>query len=332
MAHLRPQRLLSVGSIVADVRIDVPHLPERGGDVLGLSAVVSAGGGFNILAAAARNGMPACFAGRHGTGPYGARIRMDLASEGIAALLAPDPDADSGFCVVLVEPDGERSFITSPGVEAQLGERSLAGIGIASGDAIFVSGYDLCYPELGAAIASFVACLPPDVLLAIDPGPLVGEIPQQILQTMLLSAGIWTMNRREAEIFAGTPDIEQAVDLVLPRLSPDALLVLRDGAAGCLIAGQRVAGSPQRIPAPAVRMIDSTGAGDAHTGVLLAGLSGGLDPVSAARRANAAAAISVTRPGPAMAPTSKELDAFLAASQHDHVPQPGRPQQRGPER
>src|SRR5260221_7577777 len=133
MADLRPQRLLSVGSIVADVRIDVPHLPERGGDVIGLSAVVTAGGGFNILAAAARNGMPACFAGRHGTGPYGARIRAGLASEGISALLAPNPGADSGFCVVLVETDGERTFITRPGVEAQLRERALAGIGIGSG-------------------------------------------------------------------------------------------------------------------------------------------------------------------------------------------------------
>ena len=60
-------------------------------------------------------------------------------------------------------------------------------------------------------------------------------------------------------------------------------------------------------------MIDSTGAGDTHTGVLIAGLTEGLDPVAAVRRANAAAAISVTRRGPATAPNRAELNRFLAA-------------------
>jgi sugar/nucleoside kinase (ribokinase family) len=78
-------RLVSVGSIVADIRLDVPHLPARGGDVIGSAATVTAGGGFNILAAAARQGMPALFAGAHGTGPYGDRIRAGIAREGITS-------------------------------------------------------------------------------------------------------------------------------------------------------------------------------------------------------------------------------------------------------
>ena len=85
---LRPERLLSVGSIVADIRIDVPHLPPRGGDVLASTASVNAGGGFNVLAAAARNRLPAVFGGRHGTGPYGARIRADLARKHCDAVRA----------------------------------------------------------------------------------------------------------------------------------------------------------------------------------------------------------------------------------------------------
>jgi sugar/nucleoside kinase (ribokinase family) len=71
-----PTRLLSLGSIIADLRIDVPGLPPRGGDVLGSQASISAGGGFNILAAAARNGLKAVFGGRHGT----AQVRMAMLS------------------------------------------------------------------------------------------------------------------------------------------------------------------------------------------------------------------------------------------------------------
>jgi sugar/nucleoside kinase (ribokinase family) len=58
--------------------------------------------------------------------------------------------------------------------------------------------------------------------------------------------------------------------------------------------------------------VDTNGAGDTHTGVLVAERARGADWVSAARRANAAGALKVTRKGPATAPTVAELDAFLA--------------------
>ena len=58
--------------------------------------------------------------------------------------------------------------------------------------------------------------------------------------------------------------------------------------------------------------VDTNGAGDAHTGVLLAERAAGTDWVEACRRANVAGAIKVTRRGPATAPTASEIDAFLA--------------------
>jgi sugar/nucleoside kinase (ribokinase family) len=61
-----------------------------------------------------------------------------------------------------------------------------------------------------------------------------------------------------------------------------------------------------------VTAVDTTGAGDAHSGVFLAGLAAGLTPAEAARRANAAAALAVTRAGAATAPARAELDRFLA--------------------
>ena len=57
--------------------------------------------------------------------------------------------------------------------------------------------------------------------------------------------------------------------------------------------------------------VDTTGAGDAHAGVFLAALAGGLPPAAAAARANAAAALSTTRTGPATAPDRDELEQFL---------------------
>jgi sugar/nucleoside kinase (ribokinase family) len=307
----RPKRLFSLGSILVDIRVEVPSLPERGGDVLASSAAVTTGGGFNILAAAARNGLPAAFAGRHGTGPYGDRIRADLAREGIDVLLPQNPDGDNGFCLVMVEPDGERTFVTSPGVEARARGRVLADIGLRDRDGVFVSGYDLCYPELGTAIAAWIPALPADLTLVLDPGPLVGEIPAPVLGSVLPRVDVLTLNHREATILAVDDAVTRIFASTLPRLRPEALLIVRQGREGCTVGGGPLPGTGIHVPAPSVRMVDSTGAGDAHTGVFLAALSDGLDPVSAAARANAAAALAVTQPGSATAPTSLELDAFL---------------------
>jgi sugar/nucleoside kinase (ribokinase family) len=306
----RGPRLVSVGSVVADIRLELPHLPARGGDVLGSAATVTAGGGFNVLCAAARQGMRTLFGGWHGSGPYGDCLRAAFAREGIATFHPPVRGGDSGFCLVMVEPDGERTFVSSPGVEAELGSRRLVDVPLADGDTVFVSGYDLCYPELGPAIAAWAAELPRGVRLVVDPGPLAGGIPEAILRDVLPQISIMTMNRREAGLLTGVTEAGAVWPRLRPRLGPEAWLVLRDGASGAFLCRGDVA-IPMLVPAPRVAMIDSTGAGDTHTGVLIAALAQGLDPVLAMRRANAAAAISVTRRGPATAPDLAELDQYL---------------------
>lgn len=300
----RPERLTLAGSVIADVMMRVPHLPERGSDVLASAAVLQAGGGFNVLAAARRLGMPCALAGRVGTGPFGSVIAAALAREGIGILL-PRPAADSGFTLGFVEPDGERTFATSPGAEAELTLAELRRAAVAAGEAVYVSGYDLSYPVGGPAIAAWCTRLG-DVLLVLDPGPLAGQIPASILEPVLSRTRLLTLNAREAKLLLGTTRPDPAA---VP-LPPGALIVVRDGPRGCTLYGAGFAGLP--VPAPAVAVVDSTGAGDAHTGALLAELRRTGDPAAAARTANAAAAYAVTQPGSATAPNRDQLDKFTA--------------------
>jgi sugar/nucleoside kinase (ribokinase family) len=67
------------------------------------------------------------------------------------------------------------------------------------------------------------------------------------------------------------------------------------------------------VPGFDVAAIDTNGAGDAHVGAFLAALAGGAPPLVAARRANASAALAVSRRGPSASPDASEVDAFLAA-------------------
>ena len=303
------------GEALVDLLMWVPALPERGGDMLAESSSVQVGGGFNIMAAAARQGLPVIYAGGHGTGPWGEKVRAALAAEGIALLRPADPDADTGFDVALVEAGGERTFVTSLGAETLREPGTWDTVRVRGGDAVYVSGYGLAAPESGAVLGAWAAALPAEVLVFVDPGPLIADIPEAVLGPVLSRCDWWSSNQREATLITGASDPAEAARLLAGRTGRAGVIV-RVGRSGCVLALHRtspVAEPLRLIPAPAVVAVDTTGAGDAHAGVFLAGLADGLPPAAAARRANAAAALVVTRPGPAVSPFRAELDAFLAA-------------------
>jgi sugar/nucleoside kinase (ribokinase family) len=171
-------RLLLAGEALVDQVITVPALPERGGDVFATSATFEVGGGFNVMAAAARQGLPVVYAGGHGTGRWGDLVRTALAAEGIGVLRGPDPDRDTGFDVALVEDGGERTFVTMLGAETPGHWDS---VHPSADDAVYVSGYGLAPRETGRELGAWAAALPGEVTLFVDPGPLVAEIPAAVL-------------------------------------------------------------------------------------------------------------------------------------------------------
>jgi sugar/nucleoside kinase (ribokinase family) len=306
-------RLVFAGEALVDLLMWVPALPERGGDMLAGSSSVQVGGGFNVMAAAARQGLPVLYAGGHGTGPWGDKVRAALAAEGIAVLRPPDPDADTGFDVALVEDGGERTFVTSLGAETLRAPGAWDAVPVRAGDAVYVSGYGLVAPDSGAILGAWASALPAGVLLFVDPGPLIADIPAAVLGPVLSRCDWWSSNKREAALLTGASDPAEAARLLIARTGRAGVIV-RAGQSGCTLALRAAAGvSLSLIPAPDVVAVDTTGAGDAHAGVFLAGLAAALPPAAAASRANAAAALAVTRAGPAVSPSRAELEAFLAA-------------------
>jgi sugar/nucleoside kinase (ribokinase family) len=269
-------RLVGVGSVVVDIVATVAELPPRGGDVWASRMRMAAGGGFHALAAAARQGVPVEYAGAHGTGPFGDLARTALRAEGVAVRLAPRADADTGVVVVLVDGGGERTFVSGRGAETTLGPDDLAGLVLAPGDVVLVSGYGL-----DDALAEWVVGLPDAVVVAFDPGPLVRRGPFARVRARL----DWvSANAAEAAALTGASDPVSATG----RLCGRSGAVVRTGERGCVVA---VTGAePVVVPAVPVAAVDTTGAGDVHTGVFLSALLRGASAVEAARGANAVAA------------------------------------------
>lgn len=302
-------RLVCVGDIVIDVTARVSALPPRGGDVLADSGAMLAGGtGFNVMAAASRLGAPAAYGGMHGTGPFGDLARAAVLREGIEILLEPDAETDTGWDVAITDAGSERTFITVVGAEAALTAERIARVRADPGDAVYVSGYGLLGEPNRSSILDWLGRLQPGVMVVTDPGPLVADIPAPALEAVLARTTWWSCNLVEALATTGEHDPAEAARRLVRA---DRGVVIRLGADGCLVAVP--GGEPVPIPGFPVDPVDSNGAGDTHVGAFIAALLAGLEPLEAARRANAAAAISVTRYGPATGPATHELDRFLSA-------------------
>ena len=271
-----------------------------------------AGGGFNVMAAAARQGLRAAYAGAHGTGPFATLARAALAAEGIEVIQPVKAGLDTGFVLTMVEAGGERTFLTSRGAEATLTAAELDRVSAAARDAIYLSGYGLVHDSNRAALLGWLARLGGGQEVFFDPGPLVGSIPAAALAAVLARADWLACNAREAAILTGSTDPRAAAAELASRAGPAGppRVLVRTGPDGCLIAWP--GGGVAAVPGFQVAAVDTNGAGDAHSGAFIAALAAGADDTAAARSANAAAALSVTRRGPATAPTREELARFLA--------------------
>jgi len=294
-----PARLVVVGSAIVDVVLDVPELPQPGGDVIATAVAREPGGAFNVASAAARLGLPTVYAGPHGTGPHGDLLRAALAVEDVAVASLPASD-DTGYCITLVEASGERTFITVGGADMRMSAEHLATVTFATGDAAYVTGYDLGYDVSGPALAKAVPSWPTEVTVVVDPGPLVAEIPWSHWQRVAPHIDVLSWSAREA--------------VLLPQLRSllrrDAVVVRRTGRDGAVLELPDQA--PLTVPGVPVEPVDTNGAGDVHVGAMLAARHAGLGWHEAVAEANAAAALSTLVRGGAGGPTRTELLAWQA--------------------
>lgn len=312
------RRIIHTGQALVDATAMIAGLPRRGQNVMAEAWNQHAGGAVNILVAAARSGAACIHAGAIGTGPNGDLIRRTLQVEGVAWSAPAVPDADTALCVVLVEPSAERTFVTTLGAERRISVASLALSDPRAGDLVCLTGYSLAVDSTRDPLLAWLDTLPDGVDVVLDPGAVFATLPADVREASLAHTTIWTSNQEEADDLLvaigrsradhpGTP-MADAAD-ALARSLPGTAVVVRDGHHGCAVS---VDGETVDVPGFPQEPVDTNGAGDAHTGVLVAELARGTGWVEACRRANVAGAITVTRRGPATAPTASEIEAFLA--------------------
>jgi ribokinase len=288
-----------VGSANADLVLRVPELPGAGETLLATATSRLPGGkGANQAVAAARAGASTTLIAAIGDDADGRLVHGALVAAGVDVRPVRTSAVPTGLAVVLLDDRGQNSIVVAPGANATI-ERLLP----YERDAIGEAAVLLCQLEVPLPVIVEAA----HVARAAGRIVVVNAAPPRALPDALVDAvDVLVVNEHEAREIAGTADLDRAVDEMLARV-PAVVVTL--GESGARIAER--GGRHRRLPAPAVRAVDTTGAGDTFCGVLAAGLVARESLATAAERAIAAASLSVQRLG--AIPSIPDADEIAAA-------------------
>ncbi len=280
-----------VGSINQDHVLAVGHRPEPGETVSDAVLTIHAGGkGANQAVAAAQCGAAVVMVGRVGRDAAGAAQLSALAAQGVnVALVGTAAQAATGSAFVTVTPDGENAIVVAPGANATLTVEDVEAVraSISSAAVLMVQlEVPLAVVERAAELAG------PATTVLLNAAP-IKVVPASLLSRV----GILVLNEHEAAALLDQPagGVARATDQAAALLArgPRAVVVTM-GADGAVAAA---AGSCFHVPAPAVRVVDTTGAGDAFVGAMAASLAAGATLIDAVTAGVALGSTVVGRPG-----------------------------------
>jgi ribokinase len=302
--------VLCVASWNVDLVSRVPRPLARGETVMAHSFDIGPGGkGSNAAIACARQGARTGLIARIGNDDFG-RMALDLwQREGIDTRHVTQADGErSGVAQILVFDDGDNNIAVAPGAGAGLGAQHVA----AARDTLGGCRVVMASNEVPAAatLAAFRIARASGVTTLLNPAP-----AQALDDELLPLIDLLTPNEIELRSIAGVAadaPLEDAAQTLLQRGVQAVMVTL--GARGC---GLWRRGMPARALAGwrIDRVVDTIGAGDTFSGSLAAAVARGDALEVAMRRANAAAALSVTGRGAIGGmPSVAQVDALLARS------------------
>jgi len=275
-------KALIIGAAFIDVVINVPELPIEGGDVTGSLTSSNLGGcAFNVYGALKVCNQPADLFVPVGIGQYADKVKEVLNQKNIPLLLQVD-DADNGWDIALVKPDGERSFLTVNGIEQCWNSSWFQNIDINNYNYIYVSGYELENPISANVILNSLEQRKKDTFLVFDPSPRIGYFNSNILNRILTKNVIIHCNLDEIGLVMPQG---KTLDEKLKRifdLTHSPVIVTLGAKGACYYDGKKTITTPSEN----TTIINTIGAGDTHCGAMIAGLMDNLDLKTIINKAN----------------------------------------------
>jgi len=263
-----------VGSVNYDLGLRVQRLPWAGETVLSSSLTRRSGGkGANQAVAVREAGVPCAMVGV--VGADGAALVAQLVAAGVdVTRIRADPDATTGTAVIMIDDDGQNSIIVSSGANDALTAAEVReAIAESGARTVLTQGESPVEAITAAAEAAESASL----RFVLNLAPAI-DVPRHVIAV----ADPLVVNELEAEETAlalgiGTDQLS-GPDLAETLAEVARSVVITLGAGGAVWAA---CGEGGRAHAQRVEVVDTTGAGDAFVGAMVARLTRGDDLAAA---------------------------------------------------
>jgi sugar/nucleoside kinase (ribokinase family) len=255
-------RLLVVGDIAWDILMRPDREPIWGSDVFGTVELLPGGSGANVAVWARRLGALVTLAGKMGDDALGELMTRHLAAEGVTARAVTVPGGATTRVGIYVRTDGEHGFVTDHTQALAFTASDLPLDLLDEVDAVFVAGYAVYMSDSTDFLDALLAeARRRGVVIAFDPSSfaLIRHYGPDRLLSGLGRLDVLMANEDEALALAGDRPFNAL-------LSDAGLVVVKKGAEGAVaLDGTRLFAGP----AEPVRVVDTTGAGDAFDAAFL---------------------------------------------------------------
>jgi ribokinase len=302
-------KICVVGASNIDLISYAPRLPKLGETLPGTRFHIGFGGkGANQAVMAAKLGAEVTMVTKVGRDLFGENTLKNYQAAGVdTRYVFFTDDSFTGVAPIWVdETSGNNAIIVALGANELLSPQDVE----RAREAIVLAHVVVCQWEcpLETTLAALRMGHAAGVMTIFNPAPARAELPDEALQV----SDIFCPNESETELLTGQPveTIEQAEKAARALLARGArTVILTLGERGSLLV---TAGETRHAPAPRVKAVDTTGAGDAFVGSLAYFLAAGQSLAVAMTRANHIAAISVQVSGTQSSfPAASELPPDL---------------------
>lgn len=315
-----------VGSYVQDLAFNTPKFPAPGETRIGTFKTGPGGKGFNQAVACNRQGVSTTFIGAVGDDIFGRGVRDFIAGEGLTAYLQVLKEHASGAASIVVNAKAENLIVVALGANDHLSPDYVAD----HSEAVKGAQVVVCQVEnnIAATRKALFLAGESDAIALLNPAPINDKLSRELV----LMSDVLAPNETEFAFL-----MDHLFDVKLPAdywTEDDATLhgyccqagvevvILTLGDKGCFVSyndkAPRVRGDLRpdqnffRVPVAKVSPKDTTGAGDAFSGGLAAGLVRfEKDLKKSLEYATVVAGLSTEKAGTAPAmPTRAEVEAF----------------------
>lgn len=284
------KKCLVIGAAMLDIIMEVRRLPKTGQDIYVSKQSMNVGGcAYNVANILEHFGVPSTLLAPVGEGIYGKFIGEALRKTNHMSPISVE-DADNGYCLCMVEENGERTFVTVPGVECEFRKEWFERLDLEEYDSVYVSGYEI-EGSGGEVIIEFLENHR-ELMLYYAPGPRITYIEKEKTERMDKLSAIVHLNEAEALAHTRKKSVQEAAKELFSRTQNTVIITVGEKGAYLYEKGEGKFVNTKHVP-----VVDTIGAGDSHMGTIIAVRKLGYDYQLAVEKANQVSGLVVGEKG-----------------------------------